>query len=311
MIVISRILITGDIHLGSRNQGYHKDYASYSLSVFKDITSLVESENITHLIGTGDFSNSLFNLNYKIEIDKELKKQNDLTQGNRYEIKGNHDMSIKGLTEYEYYLANGVLKQTDYLQFNSFDLYMANYGELDKVKVKDPSKKNILICHDYILFDNHEYTKYGTPYVYEELPNLESFDTIIAGHIHTSETHTKGDKRIIYIGSPSRLSIDSVDTYYYCMIEDNEVEPIITFKEIKGVPNEDIYNMVQYSIDKGKKDLQKDLAESTEMVLDVTSLEQYKVEKTQYREVIHNLENVEASIKETAIRLLDQVKNEV
>ena len=111
---IGKILIYGDIHLSSKNYGGHRDYARESLEYFKKITEAVEKHNISCLIGTGDFTFGRFHsLEYRKAVEDELEKQFKLTNGNRYELKGNHDSATYGMTEYEYYTYKGLLKKSE------------------------------------------------------------------------------------------------------------------------------------------------------------------------------------------------------
>lgn len=120
---LATILIYGDIHLNSKNYGGHKDYANESLGYFQKITETAQEIGATHIIGLGDFTFSRFHtLEYRSKVEDELEKQYKLTNGNRFELKGNHDVAGYGMTEYEYYVEKGLLRPSTNLQIGNVNI---------------------------------------------------------------------------------------------------------------------------------------------------------------------------------------------
>lgn len=187
--VIARIGIYGDIHLCSKNYGAHRDYPAESLEYFSKITKITEDQKLTHLIGTGDFSFGRFNTNeYRLAIENELQKQYVAVQGNRYELRGNHDEAGYGLTERDFYVAKGFLKPSTNLDIANLHITMVDYDkEVDTIpNIVDSEKDiNLLIAHNYYRFKDTQMPYFGKKFI--ELDNYDRWfgvDYMALGHIH-------------------------------------------------------------------------------------------------------------------------------
>lgn len=188
MAEIARIGIYGDIHLSSKNYGAHRDYANESIEYFSRITEVAKKRNLTHIIGCGDFSYGRFHsLEYRLAIEKELEEQYRITNGNRYELFGNHDVAGYGLTERDYYISKGLLKPSTNLTLGSLNITMVDYGKHEEIEpniVDDISKYNFIIAHDFFKFHNSQVANFGKAI---ELDNFEKWfgaDCLICGHVH-------------------------------------------------------------------------------------------------------------------------------
>lgn len=189
--VIAKVLSYGDMHLSSRNYGAHRDYPKESLSYFTKITEAAEKIGATHIIGTGDFTYGRFNnLEYRLEVEKLLERQYELTGGNRYEIKGNHDFATYGMTEYEYYISKGKFKGATNLQLGVLNISMVDFRKHGTTTIIPPEegKINVVFAHDYFKFKDTKMPNYGDTYI--ELDNMEEWhgvDYLVCGHIHNHE----------------------------------------------------------------------------------------------------------------------------
>lgn len=186
--VIARIGVYGDLHLNSKNYGAHNDYARESIDYLSKITEITRKRGLTHLIGCGDFSYGRFNtLEYRLSVEENLKAQLEITQGNHYELMGNHDVAGYGMTERQYYIEKGLLKPSTNLTIGCANINMVDYGQSMKADVNicdDTEHINIIIAHDYFKFANTQLANFGKAI---ELDNFERWfgaDIIIAGHIH-------------------------------------------------------------------------------------------------------------------------------
>lgn len=213
--ILAKIGIYGDMHLSSKNYGAHKDYPNESLEYFHDITEIVEKENITHLIGTGDFTFGRFHTNeYRLAVENELQKQFELTNGNRYELRGNHDEAGYGMTERDFYVTKGLMKPSTNLSIGNLNLTMVDYGKYNDTIpniVDDANKINILIAHDYFKFKNTQMPNFGK---YIELDNFEKWfglDYLVCGHIHKD---MEFDGNIIKNGMSHQVHVN----YLGCMM---------------------------------------------------------------------------------------------
>lgn len=229
---IAKILVYGDIHLNSKNYGAHKDYKKESLEMFRNITQTAENHGVTHIIGLGDFTYGRFNtLEYRDAVEHELMRQYEITKGNRWELKGNHDTATYGMTEYEYYLKKGMFKPAENLQIGNLNLSMINYGEHRKKSIIQPEqdKVNVVLMHDFFKFEASQMPNYGDCYILDNFEPWYGVDYIFGGHIHKMET-TSGsivkegyahECSVMYLGCPCRPSYREGhmdDKGYYVLI---------------------------------------------------------------------------------------------
>ena len=191
MSIIAKIGIIGDMHLCSKNYGGHSNYQKESIEYFTKISDLTEELGLTHLIGTGDFTYGKFDkLEYREAIEYELERQNRATNGNRYEIEGNHDTATNGRTEYQYYVRRGLLKPATNLTLGSLAITMLNYRKSgvytseDMNIITDGTKLNAVIAHQYFKFKDTLMPNFGDAIELDDYTSLYGTDFLICGHIH-------------------------------------------------------------------------------------------------------------------------------
>ena len=186
--ILAKIGIIGDTHLNSKNYGAHRNYPKESLEYFNKVTEITREQQLTHLIGTGDFSYGRFHsLEYRLEVEKNLEEQNEITKGNRYELKGNHDSAGYGFTERDYYIEKGLLHPSCNFQIGNLNLSMVDYWahENTPVIIEDTlDKVNMIIVHDYFKFENSGIGNFGKSIDLDKFEKWYGVDYIVAGHIH-------------------------------------------------------------------------------------------------------------------------------
>ena len=189
MAEIARIGIYGDIHLSSKNYGAHRDYSTESIEYFSKITEVAKKRNLTHIIGCGDFSYGRFHsLEYRLAIEKELEEQYKITNGNRYELFGNHDVAGYGLTERDYYISKGLLKPSTNLTLGSLNITMVDYGKHDEIEpniVDNESNYNFIIAHDFFKFNQSQVANFGKAIELDNYTRWFGADCLICGHVHS------------------------------------------------------------------------------------------------------------------------------
>ena len=248
----NKILVYGDIHLHSKNYGAHIDYAKESLYYFRNITDTAEELGITHIIGCGDLTYARFHsLEYRLEVEKELEKQMKITNGNRFEVKGNHDEATYGLTEYEYYIKKGLLRKSTNLEFDKLNISMVDFNKHDTHDViisKD--KLNIVICHEFIRFTNTKLPNYGTYLNLDEFTKWAGVDYIIAGHVHGQHIFSGNilgkETIVIYPGCPTRTIYRAghmSDIGQFILIESDDKETKAEVYEYDLLPLEECFNI--------------------------------------------------------------------
>lgn len=222
---MQKILIYGDIHLSSQEYGSHRDYPKESLEYFQKITETAEKLGVTHIVGTGDLTFGKFHkLEYRKLVEKELAKQYEITNGNRYEVKGNHDSATNGMTEYEFYEQKGLFKHTDHFDVENVHFTLADYGKILQTKVNAVDSQtdvNVLVSHDYLKFKDTRLPNFGTAIELDNLSQFYDIDYIICGHIHKTmafkgniiRDHRAKEVLVFYPGCMSRPAYtDNMDT---------------------------------------------------------------------------------------------------
>ena len=216
--MIARIAIYGDIHLNSKNYGAHKDYPKESLEYFSKITEVVRNRRVTHLIGCGDFSFSRFHSNdFRLAVERQLEEQYKLVNGNRYELKGNHDSATYGLTEREFYVERGLLKPSTNLTLGNLHVTMVDNGEYENVVPNislNPGDINLMVTHDFFKFKDTRIANYGKAVELDNMSKWFGADYIICGHVHKimafngiihNQDNTQGHEATVhYLGCMTR-----------------------------------------------------------------------------------------------------------
>lgn len=184
--LIARVMFSGDTHLSSKNYGGHNDYPKESLHYFTRLNEIAKENKVTHDIRLGDFSYSNFtDLQYRLNVEEQLKIANEQVKGNLYILKGNHDISSKGMTEYEFYLKRGWFKGAEHITINSININMLNYGEQFKPIIKPSSNTvDIVVGHDYYKFNDTQLPNYGNAIIINDKTEWFGVDLILLGHIH-------------------------------------------------------------------------------------------------------------------------------
>lgn len=186
--VLARIGIYGDMHLSSKNYGAHRDYPNESLEYFHNITEITQRRQLTHLIGTGDFTFGRFHsLEYRSAIENELQTQYTLTNGNRYELRGNHDEAGYGMTERDYYVTKGLLKPSCNLTIGNLYITMVDYEKEDDTIpniIDSDNAINLLIAHNYFKFSNTQLPNFGKAIDLDNYTKWFGLDYLACGHIH-------------------------------------------------------------------------------------------------------------------------------
>lgn len=226
-----RIIIYGDQHLCSKNYGCHIDYPGLSLKHFKLIGDLAEQESCGVIAGLGDLTYGRFNnLTYRLAVEMEFERHLKITNGNRYEVKGNHDKMTDGASEYDFYKAKGMFSCPDHFDLGCVRFHIVNYGEENRQLNIDPNKYNFVLGHNLFRYKSNILPNYGTGVELDNYTTWKDVDMIVAGHIH--QTHKlsgfmlvdrDGDSRtkeipVYQLGCPNtpayqKEGLDEVGTY--------------------------------------------------------------------------------------------------
>lgn len=326
MGLVAKFGITGDPHLDSSNYGGHKDYPKESLEYFKKITELIKEHGITHYVDTGDFSNKRFNnFEYSLAIEKELLKQNELTNGNRYSIKGNHDMS-SSMTQYEYFIERGLIKPSKNFVFNNTTISMLDYKKLEPYTkeetaiINDGQHKNIVIAHQYFKFENTKLPNFGEAIMLDNYEPFFGTDYLVCGHIHhilgfegfISNSLGQSNNCIVhYLGCMMRPAyreghMDNIGHMAVISIYDDKP---CTY-EIVEIPLwslEESFNLDKIAEKKEKEELKKNRVDITDVVQKLNNYDGTNIGSPE--EIIGSLENIDNKYKDAAIKYLRMAGN--
>lgn len=314
---IARIGFYGDIHLCSKNYGAHRDYAKESLEYFTRITEIAEKRNLTHLIGCGDFSYGRFHtLEYRLAVEKELEKQFKITNGNRWELEGNHDTDGKGLLERGYYIQKGLIRASENFSVGCVNITMVDYGKTMTAPVNiidEENKYNILVAHDYYKFDKVNLPNFGKAILLDTLDRWYGMDIMVCGHVHKimdfSGYVTKGDMahecQVTYLGCMSRPSfregfLDNVGRVLVVTVYDDDTIDL-NFEEVKLWAIEDSFNLEEKEIEAQKK---KEKADRVDISDVVKQLDSHDRNVGNPEDIISSLEGIDERYKTKAIALL-------
>lgn len=287
---IARVLVTGDWHLSSRNYGNHKDYPSESIKNLQKVVDVAEELNITHHINAGDMTYGRFTtLEYRALVEERLNEINKLTSGNNFMIKGNHDSATNGMTEYEFYLSKGIIKDTRYIDIGNLHITMYDNGHIGEYKPTIKSDgTNLVICHDYVKFKDTMLPNFGTAIELDNMADWYGVDFILCGHIHKlikfvgkisngTSVRTTG---VAYLGCMNRPSYnDDLDTYsenFLITVYDDGRAPSLETIKIELDSIEDTF-----TIDKIEENREK---------------KEEKENRTDIRDILHQLNQADKTI---------------
>lgn len=316
MADLAKVLLYGDIHMSSKKYGAHNNYPKESLEYFKAITDKAKECGATHIIGTGDISYGRFDsLEFRTAVEEQLEAQYELTNGNRFEVKGNHDSATYGMTEFEYYVNKGLIKPSTNLKIGNVNISMVDYDKYKSTKILDasnPDEINVVIAHNYFRFNDTRIANYGKRTV--SLDNMTDWfgvDYLFCGHIHNfimfDGNIIKGNNAhplvVTYLGCMSRPSyreghMDPEGHLVLLTIKDNN-EMELTYIEVPLWSLEDSFNISDIETKAEKpENKQVDISDI------VQQLNSHERNIGNPEDIIQALPNVDTKYKNKAIELL-------
>lgn len=314
-----RYLVYGDIHLGTRNRAKHRSYPDEVLHYFEFITDQAEKLNVDGIIGLGDLTYGNFNnLKFREIFEELLDRQYKQTNGERYEIRGNHDITGAGYSEYDFYTQRGKLKTATQLVGESVVIDMLETGEPVKYTAdggvsinQDNTKKHVVLCHDFLRFKESKITGYGDAYIIEELVGFKGADWIICGHIHdmlSDRGMVKGGNQcnLFYPGAMARpvTKGDIMEKAAILVIDTDAVEDYVSIYEVDLLPVEVSYDLQRVEKAKSDKARKQELVLATGELRDaVRTIAPDGHRKTAY-DLISDNKQVSIEVRDKALQYL-------
>lgn len=212
--------IVGDLHISDKYSGRHVDYFQDCVDFLNNITEEMKKNEVTHLILTGDLIGRTTEKNLQsretlMYFMKVLQVWNDMTGGNVYSVRGNHDFSEK-LTDFEMFVTLGLIQTANFIDVGSIRFHFMDYGEHDRAIEYNEDKYNVAVMHTELHVEGITSWFFRSPEGVDlsSLENLYGVDLVIAGHIHNPSvrmvTTTIKDKDIslFYPGNGTRPKYD-------------------------------------------------------------------------------------------------------
>jgi len=314
-----KVLVYGDIHLGTRNRAKHRSYPDESLHYFEFITEQAEKLNVDAIVGLGDISYGNFNnLKFREIVEELLDRQMKQTKGQRYELRGNHDITGSGYSEYDFYTSRGKLKTATQLVGNEVVIDMLEYGDPAKYTAEggmvinqNKNKRHIVLCHDFLRFRESKITGYGDAYIIEELAGFKGADWIICGHIHdmlSDRGMVKGgnDCVLFYPGSMPRpvTKGDVMEKAAILVIDTDVAEDYVSIYEVDLLPVEVSYDLQRVEKSKAEQMRKQELVlATTELRNAVRNISPNGTRRTAY-DIISDNKQVSIEVRDKALQYL-------
>ena len=250
-----KILVFGDLHLSSTYEGSHKNYILDCYTTMELIVKYVKKEKPSAVFLLGD----LIGVNERNIRDRQFLMRvimffgtlYNLTKGNVYAVKGNHD--IGDFSDYDMLVGLGYIKNPKYVDYNGSNgleirFHFVNYGdEKKKLELVQDNASNIVLGHADYYIDG--VTTWYPSKGYVELKKLKNFcgvELVFSGHIHVPSeemlytTLSDGEAvGLFYLGSPSRTA-ERYDDCWYVSFEYSEENSSTSYDaKLMGLPKAD------------------------------------------------------------------------
>ena len=322
-----RVLSYGDLHLLSKDYGAHKNYQADSMYSLESVLEIARKYKVTHIIGLGDLSyGRITRLEYRRQVEDIFKELMDITNGNHYSLKGNHDSASYGMTEYEFYVSKGLILPSKNITLGNVNITMIDYGKIGKTEMNIKnigSDKNIVYVHDYVRFKDTMMPNFGKAIYIDENKDLYGSDYIIAGHIHSPYTFTG---KIVSDVSGELLAYETCVEYLGSLSRPSYREGMVLESGFLNIIDIDGYNDFQYnrieinlpSIEEtfnlGDIEVKKVLAADKEQLeVDISdivaNLNTHNRNIGEPEDMVRALEDIPVAYKEKAIELLKEANN--
>lgn len=244
-----RILVFGDLHLSCTYEGQHKDYTLDCYKNMDNIVNKVKEQKPSAVFFLGDLigvnERNIRDRQFLLRVLLFLKTLNELTGGNVFIVKGNHD--IGDFSDFDFFIGAGLLKNPDYVDYYrctkkeyaeegedalEVRFHFLNYGEENRELKKDVDGDvaHIALGHaDFIIDGVTNWYEHKGGVHLNRLSNLSGVDLVLSGHIHSPSPEVLstaiGDWAIdlFYTGSPSRTA-ERFDDCWYVYFEYSEEE---------------------------------------------------------------------------------------
>lgn len=312
------ILIVGDNHISSNNRSNHTDYSSESLNCLKFVIGLINEKSIDYYIDLGDISYGKFDLAYRAKVEELLNNRFTQLGGNCFSVRGNHDISNKGISEWEFYTKyRKCMNNSDKIHtvtegYSYFDTagvrwHLVDFGKENVSLELNSEGMNFVCAHNFIKFESSNVPNFGTGINLDKFENWYGIDGMFCGHVHhnmtlkgtmTKDGHSK-EVFVYYPGSIVRTDfVKDLPKHGEVLIVHNDNGDISLEKvEIPWIPEEEAFQVADIIKEKKKVDISDIVKTLNDRERNIGDPEV----------VIHNMTGFEQKYKDKAIELLREV----
>lgn len=236
------LVVFGDTHFSAIFKGNHINYQEECLDVMARMIEIVKERKPNGVVLLGDLigvsERSIRDKRFLMEVTVWLQTLNNLTKGNVFIVRGNHD--IGDFPDFEYFKGVGLLKTPTELDHFVDGVLMARYHFVGYGEESRPLRYEGVDDGVYqLVFGHNDYKISGVTNWYttkggveiSTLSNFEDIKWIISGHIHEPSrsvvfaTINGKSVNLFYPGAVSRVSAsETYDDCYYFNLFFNEDE---------------------------------------------------------------------------------------
>lgn len=214
----AKVGIIGDLHFSDRATGKYVDYFANCREIGEQISKMIISENLTHLVLTGDLvgtnSNTMQTNAARLYLFQLFAQWNTLLNGNLYCVKGNHDA---GANTCDFDLLYGAMlfKRVPELDAGAFRIHMIDYGDDNRALKFDNEHEriNVACMHTHLTVENKtNFIPFKGGTELSDMKNLKGCEVVACGHIHNpslgylTTSIEDAPVSLIYLGCPTRPS---------------------------------------------------------------------------------------------------------
>lgn len=234
-----KVLVFGDLHISSSFSGQHKNYQYECYYNMDKIISIVAKEKASAVIFLGDLvgvnEKNIRDRQFLMRTQNFFKMLNQVTNGNVFSVKGNHDMG--DFTDFDFFEGLGYIKNPKYINYYGrkpgskkddgleIRFHLVNYGDEEKslkIASKDDCASDVVLGHcDYYIEGVTNWYSAGSNVELSKLNNFQGVSFVFSGHIHTPSdemlftTLRDGSSiGLFFLGSPSRVTERFDDCWY-------------------------------------------------------------------------------------------------
>ena len=274
--------------------------------IFKKVIEYIKENNIEYLFISGDLYEHQYIKKSTIEYINNLFKQIPNTK--IYIVPGNHDPKIKDSYYSKFKWAQNVYifsENPQKISEQEVDIYGYGFNNfykqdssINKIKIENPNKINILIIHGTLDGANIEEKQYNS--MNKKMLEEKGFNYIALGHIHKNNFSKEG--KIIYPGSTISLGFDELGEHGMVVGKITKEENKLDFIKL------DETEFVQYELDCTEINSIEELIEKINNIkIDEKNL--YKIILTGKRNFEINIYNLyKYELNEKIIKIKDKTK---